>query len=252
MAESSGTVARLGRPALAAGMLALALSACGGDRPAPPPPALSQQIVEVEGVPVTVLWRRDLPVRAEASGLIPPDRAAAYASDAILRATGCRAETDEATDGQSIVVGEDGVLRIALPINCAAPVAAARPAPETIATTAVPPPGGAPQTAIAAADPTMAAAVERAVRQVLADRAPSAPAPAPAAAAPAPAAPSPEPAAQPGAAPPRPAPELYEGSPYAAFTPAEIQAYCDQGWDTRIAPNGRTEYNPCTRRDAFR
>ena len=49
-----------------------------------------------------------------------------------------------------------------------------------------------------------------------------------------------------------PAAELYEGSPYSAFSPSDIQAYCGQDWTTRIAANGRTEYNPCTQRSAFR
>ena len=47
-------------------------------------------------------------------------------------------------------------------------------------------------------------------------------------------------------------PPLFEGSSYAAFTPAHIQAYCQQSWTTRIAASGRTEYNPCTQRSAFR
>ena len=46
-------------------------------------------------------------------------------------------------------------------------------------------------------------------------------------------------------------PPLYEGTPIAAFTPAQIQAYCGMTWDSRIGANGRTEYNPCRRQDAF-
>lgn len=45
---------------------------------------------------------------------------------------------------------------------------------------------------------------------------------------------------------------LFEGSPYAAFTAAELARYCAEDWEERIAPSGRTEYNPCRRRDAFR
>ena len=48
------------------------------------------------------------------------------------------------------------------------------------------------------------------------------------------------------------APELYEGASLSAFTPAQIAEFCKQDWRTRRAPGGRTEYNPCFRRDAFR
>lgn len=46
-------------------------------------------------------------------------------------------------------------------------------------------------------------------------------------------------------------PPLYEGSAYSAFTPDQIAAYCGQDWATRYDASGRTEYNPCKRRDAF-
>ena len=46
-------------------------------------------------------------------------------------------------------------------------------------------------------------------------------------------------------------PPLFEGTPYASFTPEQIAAYCAQDWSERTGPNGRTEYNPCKRRDAF-
>lgn len=46
-------------------------------------------------------------------------------------------------------------------------------------------------------------------------------------------------------------PPLVEGTPYAAFTPEQITAYCAQDWSERLRPDGRTEYNPCKRRDAF-
>lgn len=46
-------------------------------------------------------------------------------------------------------------------------------------------------------------------------------------------------------------PPLFEGTPLASFTPAQIQAYCGMPWETRISASGRTEYNPCRRRDAF-
>ncbi|MEM1278236.1 MAG: translation initiation factor 2 [Pseudomonadota bacterium] len=46
-------------------------------------------------------------------------------------------------------------------------------------------------------------------------------------------------------------PPLYEGTDYALFTDEQVAAYCDQDWETRKDPNGRTEFNPCSRRDAF-
>lgn len=46
-------------------------------------------------------------------------------------------------------------------------------------------------------------------------------------------------------------PPLFEGSSYAAFTPEQLQAYCQQSWQTRTGTTGRTEYNPCTQRAAF-
>lgn len=46
-------------------------------------------------------------------------------------------------------------------------------------------------------------------------------------------------------------PPLFEGTSYALFTPAHIQAYCQQNWRTRATQDGRTEYNPCTERSAF-
>lgn len=46
-------------------------------------------------------------------------------------------------------------------------------------------------------------------------------------------------------------PALFEGSKYAAFTPELIEAYCQQDWQTRVRADGRTEYNPCFRREAF-
>lgn len=47
-------------------------------------------------------------------------------------------------------------------------------------------------------------------------------------------------------------PPLHEGASYAAFTPAQIQAYCAQDWRERTGADGRTEYNPCYRREVFR
>lgn len=42
-----------------------------------------------------------------------------------------------------------------------------------------------------------------------------------------------------------------EGADYAMFTAPQIEAYCAQSWETRRAADGRTEFNPCHRRDAF-
>lgn len=46
--------------------------------------------------------------------------------------------------------------------------------------------------------------------------------------------------------------ELYEGSPFIAFTATDIERYCAESWTTRVGADGRTEYNPCKRRDVFR
>ena len=47
-------------------------------------------------------------------------------------------------------------------------------------------------------------------------------------------------------------PLLFEGSPFAAFDADDIERFCAETWETRIGADGRTEYNPCKRRDAFR
>lgn len=44
----------------------------------------------------------------------------------------------------------------------------------------------------------------------------------------------------------------YEGSPFSAFSATDIERLCAEPWETRISADGRTEYNPCKRRDAFR
>ncbi|MEM7528603.1 MAG: hypothetical protein AAF416_13120 [Pseudomonadota bacterium] len=44
---------------------------------------------------------------------------------------------------------------------------------------------------------------------------------------------------------------LTEGSPY-AFTETQIASFCAQDWTKRTNSEGRTEYNPCTERSAFR
>ena len=45
---------------------------------------------------------------------------------------------------------------------------------------------------------------------------------------------------------------LFEGSPFSAFDADDIERYCAEPWETRVGADGRTEYNPCKRRDAFR
>ncbi|MEM7684677.1 MAG: hypothetical protein AAF293_07610 [Pseudomonadota bacterium] len=46
-------------------------------------------------------------------------------------------------------------------------------------------------------------------------------------------------------------PPLFEGSSLSAFTPEQMSIYCSQTWRTGTAPDGRTEYNPCTEKSAF-
>lgn len=46
-------------------------------------------------------------------------------------------------------------------------------------------------------------------------------------------------------------PPLVEGTRYASFTPEQIKAYCAQDWSERVRDDGRTEYNPCKRKNAF-
>lgn len=43
----------------------------------------------------------------------------------------------------------------------------------------------------------------------------------------------------------------YEGSPFSAFDATDIERLCAEPWETRVSADGRTEYNPCKRRDAF-
>ena len=46
-------------------------------------------------------------------------------------------------------------------------------------------------------------------------------------------------------------PRPLEGERLAAFSAEQMRGYCAQTWETRVAADGRTEFNPCTRRDAF-
>ena len=42
-----------------------------------------------------------------------------------------------------------------------------------------------------------------------------------------------------------------EGTQFSEFTEEQIAAYCNQRWEVRTGPSGRSEYNPCLRRDVF-
>jgi hypothetical protein len=46
-------------------------------------------------------------------------------------------------------------------------------------------------------------------------------------------------------------PRPVEGTKISAFSDDEINAYCGQKWEERQAADGRTEFNPCHRKDAF-
>lgn len=74
-------------------------------------------------------------------------------------------------------------------------------------------------------------------------------------AAPAPAAPAAQPVAASVAAAEAstmaPDPRLYEGKPLSAFSQDEIRGFCAQDWRMRVNAEGRTEFNPCHRKDAF-
>ena len=215
-------------------------------------PGLVQKTVKVQGAPITVTWRQANPVEAEARGNIPPEQPVEAAATAIRLATGCRVPTEGVDFGKAVFFEADGNVRFTLGMDCSTKVA------------------GTPQAganALNQNDILLAAAVEEAVRAVVGNPTPRTPALAQRADAQQTAAvvaepavattasqPSPEPAVfQPStSAQTNAEPELYEGSPIAAFTPAQIQSYCQQDWTTRIAADGRTQYNPCTQRSAFR
>ena len=46
-------------------------------------------------------------------------------------------------------------------------------------------------------------------------------------------------------------PRPVEGTRLSAFSKPQINAYCEQDWEEREAADGRTEFNPCKRKDAF-
>lgn len=210
----------LSKPAgLTALALITALSACGGDQRQS---ATDANSVIVEGNKVSVSWDRTTAEQATAVGTITSDEPVLVAAQAIEQVTGCAAKADEATLGDSIFIRSDGQLQLTLGIDCTQVASVAQNSPSRVST------------GTAFDSDRMSAAVEAAVRQVVAQ-------------------PSTSVSAQPpvarslsGTA------QLYEGSPYSAFTASEIQAYCGQDWTTRVAENGRTEYNPCTQRSAYR
>jgi len=205
-----------GLPAVA---LIIALTACGGGQRQT---ATDTNSVAIEGSKVSVSWDRATAKEATAVGVITSDEPVLIAAQAIERITGCAAKADEATLGDSIFIRSDGQLQLTLGIDCTqvASVAQTTPSRDSAATTSD--------------SSRMAAAVEAAIRQVVSQ--PSRPV-----------------SAQPAVA--RSVSgqaQLFEGSPYAAFSATDIQLYCGQDWTTRVAENGRTEYNPCTQRCAFR
>ncbi|MGG7568672.1 hypothetical protein ACQ5SO_21190 [Rhodovulum sp. DZ06] len=53
------------------------------------------------------------------------------------------------------------------------------------------------------------------------------------------------------AAPEPEGPRPVEGARLASFSEAQMKTWCAQDWETRQAADGRTEFNPCSRRDAF-
>ncbi|MEM7056099.1 MAG: hypothetical protein AAF557_00795 [Pseudomonadota bacterium] len=195
------------------------VTACGGDQ--------SQQnsaknTVTIDGDEVVVSWDRGSAEQATAVGTITSDEPVLVAARAIEAVTGCAAQASEATLGESIFIRSDGQLELTLSIDCTKVVSAAQNAQ--------------PQAAVQDASDSkrMAAAVEEAIRQVVAQPT------------------SQQPTAQPAVLQAPGVAELYEGSPYSAFSATDIQAYCGQDWTTRVAADGRTEYNPCTQRSAFR
>lgn len=141
------------------------------------------------------------------------------------------------------------------------PTAPARPTEISAASVApsAPAPAAEPSAPVRVAEPTPASPTPVAAS---APAPSSAPSPAPVAA--------PEPTTQVAAAPAEPsratptlprasnppslagAPSLYEGASFAAFTPQQISEFCRQDWKMRRKPGGRTEYNPCHMRSAFR
>lgn len=195
-------------------VLVLSLSACGGGSD----PADNAETVAIDGTEIGVTWDQATAETATAVGVITSEEPILVAAQAIERVTGCTALAGNATLGDGVFIRSDGRLELTLGIDCSK-----TPSANTISI-------GQNTTTASAADDSaqMAAAIEQAIRQVVSD---------------------PAPATVPASTAPR---SLYEGSPYSAFTAAEIQSYCGQGWETRIAANGRTEYNPCTQRSAFR
>lgn len=192
-------------------VLLTVLAACGGDQRQDTADAKN---VTIEGNQISVSWNRATAKEATAIGAITSDEPVLIAAQAIERVTGCAAKADEATLGDSIFIRSDGQLQLTLGIDCTRVVSVAQNTPSQI-----------PERT-SSDSKRMAAAVEEAIRQVVAQPAVA--------------------RSKTGSA------QLYEGSPYGAFSATDIQSYCGQDWTTRVAENGRTEYNPCTQRSAFR
>ncbi len=152
-------------------------------------------------------------------------------------------EAGEPAIGAVITVAEDGGP---LPLPEAPPIelAAAEPQEPPAPTLAEP----SPPAEVATRQPEPAAPAKPAQTIAAASQPQVAPPPAPLTAS------KPAPTLPKAANPPSlaAAPSLYENAPYAAFTPAQIAEFCKQDWRTRREPGGRTEYNPCYERGAFR
>lgn len=272
--------------------LSIALAGCSGgkDNKDAPQAGLEQKEITVEGVPVTVTWRPTNPVEAEAQGAIPIDDPVKTAALAIQMATGCAVPTEGIDFGRGLYLEADGNVRLTLGMDCREKsievedlavaqaradvttrentilAAAVESAVQAVLSKSEPAEVPVETTEDTLSEPAVAVAVTEAPAEPALPVQATAPAePAEPVQAATPASPAPAPVSQPVlsdavavAAPPAPVsevlpePELFEGSPYAAFSKAMIERYCAQDWTTRVAANGRTEYNPCTQRSAFR
>lgn len=176
-------------------------------------PNIYRTVIEAEGYPVEIAWDRVDRSRAQARMFGFSEGVAIDPTGLVEQATGCRA-----VSAPEPVAVSDGVPTYFVGTDCS--------------------PGRAKSTAEAEQSAKLAREIDMALNEVAAEPA----------AAVAPAAVT----GVPATAAPVLAQSLFEGSAYSAFTPADIQRYCGEPWETRIGEGGRTEYNPCKRRDAFR
>ena len=211
----------------------LSLAGCGGEAPKPEAaaePNLFRTVIEAEGIPFEVSWDRNDRSQATARVFGAPGGVVVDPSNIVIQATGCRV-----TGLPVRVATTDDIPTYTVATNCAP--AEVRNAEEAalsrelareidLALTLV---AQQPVQPVAAAQPVQTATVAVQPAQPVSAS---------------------EPVFEPVAV--GEAPALFEGSPFAAFTATDIERYCAEGWETRIGTDGRTEYNPCTRRDAFR